>query len=764
MSKRALAALGATLAAVLVIVAFQARLHVPAGPTKVGEVVKRGDLSLAVVGWRELAPTKDTFPKPGHRFVAVEVVLANGATPVIIGGLSLEAAGARFDPDMNACQLVTGLVPLVGPALLPGQRVAGEVGFQVPKQAADLRFVFGKSIAPARGKDDLVPTGDEMVVALGPTPTRVQPPEATLGGERPAGHKVGEAVDANGLVLTVHGVEPLAVVEDAFERPKPGNRLVAFEVSLENKRSADAKIVAIMAFHLVDAMGTRYGPAMMASMRLLAGVKTDEIAQGSKIRFKMAAEVPRDRTGLSLEFEPEIMGGPVVTVALPDLPPEAEPPPGAAGTEAPAKLAPVVERKLASTVKLGEVASAGPLRVAVLGWRLLEGNDMSHPREGNRFIAVEAMLVNAGAETLMIGPDRWLLIRDAAGHEYRRDFGGVYLCPFPLEGALNGFLYPGETLRGELAYEVPAREEELGLVVDATALQAPPVLIALGEKPQAVATPPAVEGAKLAPASEPGTAAAAGDRAVTVLGFGAATAPSLERRPGRRWFTLEVKLENRGKEAMSTTLALSRLAVVDAAGRRYSVDSSGMAFGRLVRVTLAPGGSRRGFVYFEGPESGELRLGIFGVDGDTWKKAWTRLGPIPGQPVGFKGMVDERLETLERAKAADDVTLVLLCWTQAKALLEADSNAKPAEVDAAKARVASLKPALLPLLARAYRAAAEDLLAELENALAKGDDGFLEGSDLDEIIRDMRHEDPTFADAAEVLAKRAAELKKKSRK
>jgi hypothetical protein len=756
MSKRAVAALGATLAAVVVVGSVLPRLRGPAGPAKVGEVVKRGDLSLSVLGWRELTPTKDTFPKPGNRFVAVEVMLVNGATPTIMDGLHLEAGGTRFEPDItNACQLCTGLVPLVGPALLPDQRVAGEVGFQVPKAAADLRFVFGKSQTPAPDKDALMPMGEETVVALGSTPTRVEPPAAA--GERPGTHKVGEAVDANGLVMTVHGVEPLAAA-DAAEPPKRGNRYVVVDVSLENKRPEAAKISFVTAFHANDGLGTRYGFFSMTTIRLLAGAKIDEIAPGSQVRFRMAAEVPRDRTGLALEFEPEIMGGPTVTVALPDLPKEAEPPPSAA--EAPEKPAPVVEREFASTVKLGEVASIGSIRVAVLGWRPVEGDEMDHPKDGNRFIAVEAMIVNTAADTLAIDVER-LRVRDFGGHEYRTGLpSGLVFCP--LMSTVGTFLEPGETVRGELLYEVPAREEELGLVVDVD----PPVLFALGAKPHEVA-PPRIPEAKLAPATEPGTTGAACDMAATVLSFSAATEPSLDRHPGRRWFALELKLENRGKEDKPGVLALTQVAVVDAAGHCTSIDASRRAFGPLAfreTLPLAAGGSQRGFVCFEAPpEAGELRLGLLGRESDgTAKKAWIRLGPVPRQPVGLKATVDERLETLERAKAADDLALVLLCWTQAKSLVEADSDAKPSEVEEAKARLASARPALLPLLARAYRAAAEGLLAELEKALAKGDDGFLEGSDVHDIVRDMRGEDPSFADAADELAGRLDEVKKKS--
>lgn len=756
MSKGKLVVVAAFLASVAGLVAFRARLTRLAGPPGVGDVVKRGDLSLSVVGWRELDSTPATFPKPGHRFVAVGVVLANGATPAILDGLHLEAGGARFEFDLNACLLITARVPFVGPALLPGQRVGGEIGFQIPKDASGLRFVFGKSLVPVKDGDGLLPTGEETVIALGPTPVRARPP----AGPRPGEHEVGEAVDADGLALTVHGAEPLAPA-DAAEPPKRGNRWLVVDVSLENRRAEAAKISFVLAFRVVDGSGASYGVFSMTTIALLAGTNPDEIAPGGKVRFKLAAEVPRDRTGFALEFEPALTPQrPVASVALPDLPFEAEPPPGAAAAEKPR---PVVERKLASTVQLGEVVAVGSLCAAVLGWREVEWDDWDHPREGNRFVAVEAMLVNPGAVPVAVDAAQLLVVRDPAGHEYASTLSSSRRR-FPLESTFRRVLEPGETVRGEVGCELPAREEELGLVVDGDA----PVLVALGTKPRAVAAPPTVPGAKLAPASEPGSTLVSGDLAVTVLDLGAAASPMLEKRPGLRWLALEVKLENRGTAERTGGIALDRLGVVDAAGRGSSVAAARRAFGPLVfreLLPLVPGGSLRGFVCFEaGADPGELRLGVLDGEGEAAKKAWVRLGPVPREPVGLEAAVAERLETVERAGTAGDLALVLLAWRHANALVETDPEAKPAEAEAAKARVASARTKLLPVLARAYRAVAEDLLAALDGALAKADDGFLEDSDLGEVLRDMRREDPSLVGAAEELARRGAEIKNKPRK
>ena len=115
----------------------------------VGDSVKVGDLVLTVNN--VTYPKGDEFnkPKEGYRFVVVDLTIENqGSTSVQISSLlqmSLkDATGQIYDVDLSAVEASGGTTP--DGEVAPKEKVRGQVGFQAPKDAKDLVFVFDADV------------------------------------------------------------------------------------------------------------------------------------------------------------------------------------------------------------------------------------------------------------------------------------------------------------------------------------------------------------------------------------------------------------------------------------------------------------------------------------------------------------------------------------------------------------------------------------------------------------------------------------------
>lgn len=115
----------------------------------VGDVIEVGDLTMVV---NEVTyPEGDEFNKPdeGNKFVVVDLTLENrGAEAATISTLmqmSLkDATGQRYDVDLMAEVASGGASP--DGELAPGEKLRGQVGFQVPETAEGLVFVYDADV------------------------------------------------------------------------------------------------------------------------------------------------------------------------------------------------------------------------------------------------------------------------------------------------------------------------------------------------------------------------------------------------------------------------------------------------------------------------------------------------------------------------------------------------------------------------------------------------------------------------------------------
>jgi hypothetical protein len=115
----------------------------------IGDVVQMGDIQMVV---NEVTfPVGDQYNKPdeGDKFVAVDLTFENTGTTAQNMSSMLQmslkdASGQTYDVDLMAQAAAGGSSP--EGELAPGERLRGQVGFQVPEDAEGLVFVFDADV------------------------------------------------------------------------------------------------------------------------------------------------------------------------------------------------------------------------------------------------------------------------------------------------------------------------------------------------------------------------------------------------------------------------------------------------------------------------------------------------------------------------------------------------------------------------------------------------------------------------------------------
>lgn len=116
---------------------------------KIGDIANIGAFALTVNG--VTTPAGDQFSKPnaGNKFVVVDVTLENKGTKSenVSSMLQMslkDSAGTQYKVDLMAVVASKGTSP--DGELAVGEKLRGQVGFQVPENATGLVFVFDASI------------------------------------------------------------------------------------------------------------------------------------------------------------------------------------------------------------------------------------------------------------------------------------------------------------------------------------------------------------------------------------------------------------------------------------------------------------------------------------------------------------------------------------------------------------------------------------------------------------------------------------------
>lgn len=275
---------------------------------RVGDIISIGDVIVVVLGWDNPPGDEISRPDEGKEFVAVDLILVNrGESPISVSSmLQMELKDATsqvYGVDFVASTATGGSSP--DGEIGPGERVRGQVGFQVPEDATGLVFVFDADVWGA-GK---------VFVELGSEPVLVEPP-AELPGERPQTvFAIGDVIEIGNLALTVN--EVTNPPGDSFNQPEEGHKFVVVDLTIQNRGSEAASISSMLQMSLKDDTGQGYDLDLAASVASGGTTPDGEIAPGETIRGQVGFQVPEDATGLVFVFDADVWGFGKVFVALP---------------------------------------------------------------------------------------------------------------------------------------------------------------------------------------------------------------------------------------------------------------------------------------------------------------------------------------------------------------------------------------------------------------------------------------------------------------
>jgi hypothetical protein len=285
---------------------------------------------------------------------------------------------------------------------------------------------------------------------------------------------------------------------------------------------------------------------------------------------------------------------------------------------------------------IGDIASKGDFMLVVLGWSLLPENGTLIPKEGYKFVLVDALVVNEGNQKLKFSP-YYIKLRDNIGHLY----DGEFYCT---QGECAGFheLIPGQSTRDKILFQVLETSDGYVFVFDANPPVSDNIYVLLGENPVSL-KPPAELLNPYPGAHKVGEAISCGDLTLTVLGWGLPqTTQDTEPDPGNKFLVVDILLANHGNVMAKVNPRIDAI-IHDADDMAYRADF-GHYYGENesdpFEDGIAPGEQKRGYVVYQVPQTSnsyvlayDTSFAFFPAEGEN---IYIHLGE---EPVGLESML-----------------------------------------------------------------------------------------------------------------------------
>lgn len=342
---------------------------------------------------------------------------------------------------------------LLLPALACGSETpekVGEVSEATPVNAAADEQPAATAVDEEAQEEATEPTAE----ATEPTTEATEPPQTTFA--------VGDIIEIGDISMVVLGWSTPA--GDEFSQPEEGNQFVLVDVLFANTGKTADSLSSLLQMQLKDSSAQVYNPDLMASVAANVSSPEGEIAPGERLRGSIGFQTPQDATGLQFVFDASVFGSGRVFVNLGDEPVAVDPPAELAGETA------------ATTFAVGDVIEIGDLGLTVHGVIFPTGDQFSQPEEGMKFLVVDVSVENKSEVAQSISSLLQMALKDATGQSYDEDLmadvagGGT---------APNGELAPGETIRGQVGFQVPADDEGFVFVFDGDVFGTGKVFVAL---------------------------------------------------------------------------------------------------------------------------------------------------------------------------------------------------------------------------------------------------------------------------------------------
>jgi hypothetical protein len=559
---------------------------------QVGDIVQIGDTVMVVLGWEASSCNEFTKPDAGKQFVLVDMLLVNqGESSTSISSMlqmSLkDETDQRYTVDFGASMVSERDSP--DGELAPGERVRGTVGFQVPKEADELTFVFDADVFGS-GK---------VFVALPAEPVSMEPPSELVGETTLVAYAVGDVIEISDMVFVVLGWDSPS--GDEFNAPDAGKRFVVVDVLLVNQGSTGTTVSSMAQMWLKDETGQKYSPDLSASVAADRDSPEGEILPGERVRGAVGFQVPEDAGVLTFVFDAEMFGLGKLFVGLPLEPIVLEPP---------AELGGETEQ---ATYEVGELVEIANAVIAVLGWESPPGDEFSSPDPGKRFVVVDVLVVNKGQSSSGISTMMQMSLKDETGQRYTID---LFASDAAGRAGPDGELLPGERVRGAVGFQVPEDAGTLTFVFDAEVFDYGKVFVTLPEEPISLAPPSQVPGEMPMTVHQVGEEVAKGTVVLTVHAVSYPEGDMFTQpADGNQFLVVDLTIENKGSSAVDFS-SLLQMTLKDPTGQRYIVDlgATSAGDGTPPEGELSAGEKVRGQVGYEVPVDGGPFVFVFDAE------------------------------------------------------------------------------------------------------------------------------------------------------
>jgi hypothetical protein len=290
-------------------------------------------------------------------------------------------------------------------------------------------------------------TGESTPTATGAgtqTDTETSSTETSTAAQS-ASVAIGEVVEDDSLAMVVRGVEKAASLGE-FQEAESGNTYVVVEMAVKNKSSSEfVDFSSFWQTRLKDGSNHVYDQTVAVTENPM---RSGQLAPGEVSRGDVVYEVPEDASDLSMQFDFssfDLFSFSRVTVDL---------------SSTASEVADLSQDLAVDVRSPGESVSKQDLTVTLHGSRTAtELGSFASADEGTQYVIPDVSVTNNTGEPLSVSIVLQMVVKDGTGQAYTADIGG--LSALDKAFAQGSEIAPGETRRGEIAYQVPEDAAEL---------------------------------------------------------------------------------------------------------------------------------------------------------------------------------------------------------------------------------------------------------------------------------------------------------------
>jgi hypothetical protein len=275
-------------------------------------------------------------------------------------------------------------------------------------------------------------------------------------------YQIGDIISINDTVLVVLGWDQPPGGD--LNPPDEGKKYLVVDVMIANQGSKSFNSSPVFQMTLKGPSGQKYNLNGKANAASGSNLPNGEVNPGEVIRGKVGFQVPADQAGFIFVYEANLIGLGEVSVNLGSTPLAMDPP---------------EDLNLAhqqDIYQLGDLIEISNLVIQVLGVTYPAGTDLIRPKEGYKFVGVDVQVENQGSSVQEITSVVQMYLKDDTGQKYTFHLGAQSV----LGGGLpDDELQPGESVRGQVGFQVPVDATRLVFVFDAEVFGFGKVFIAL---------------------------------------------------------------------------------------------------------------------------------------------------------------------------------------------------------------------------------------------------------------------------------------------